>query len=541
MQASSRFLIKEPATRKRPGWAIVWIMLVAASNAKAADEQNGMVLIPAGRWVVGTSDSERTELAKRFDCHPSWLGDDLSRRESALAAFWIDRSPVTNAQYLAFIEATGHPRPDWWGRWGGVFPIEYADHPVVGVSGLDAVAYAKWAGKRLPTAEQWEAAVGGPNRSTFAWGDDWPGPVRLPRRDRIWWELPGTEPVGAGNRGRAASGVQDFAGQVLEWVSNTVPHHGVQFQLMKGASWFHEDPVNFRTASGWYAYEGWRSAFTGFRCALAGDQKPPPARQSKPKQAISAASAASQLKGTSPAGPIALAAAGGASRHLSIRCPALGQESVALSAPETILWNGNGVLTWQKTPTMTWTERTSARAAYRMQFDELRVDAEFIARDALVEQRFTAVNLTDKPGSFRTSSCFNLQGHPMFYDCEQLRTFALDSRGVFVPARRLSRGGDCVRWVTGPTASDLGEDLRWAVLAVASRDGRQVIATGRSGAGTGFSVATNALFTCLHADSSIEVPARGQATTRQAFWFLEGGLDDVAKRWRGDLELDQGR
>jgi len=54
--------------------------------------------------------------------------------------------------------------------------------------------------------------------------------------------------------------------------------------------------------------------------------------------------------------------------------------------------------------------------------------------------------------------------------------------------------------------------------------------------GSGFSVVTNTLFTCLHADSSIEVPAHGQATTRQVFWFLEGGLDDLSKRWRRDLE-----
>ncbi len=523
------------------GLALGLLMCAAAYGAEAAVEsRHGMVLVAAGRWTVGTSDAERIELGRRFDCHPTWLGDDLPRREVALAAFWIDRYPVTNAQYLAFVEATGHPRPDWWGRWGGVFPTEYADHPVAGVSGKDASAYATWAGKRLPTAQEWEAAVGGPNRSLFAWGDAWPGPLKLPRHERIRWELPATRPVAGGTCGRSVQGVEDFAGQVLEWVSDQVPHHGVQFQLMKGASWFHEDPVNFRTASGWYAHEGWRSAFTGFRCALAGDRTPPVARQSKPKQAISAAAAAAQLKSDGLPGPVSLAAAGGTSRHLSLHCPAFGPESVGLSAPETVLWNGQGVLTWQKTPKITWTERTAERAAYQMRFDELRLDAEFIARDATVEQRFTAVNLTDRPGSFRTSSCFNLQGHPMLYDCEHLRTFALDRRGVFVPARRLSRGGDCVRWITGPKASELGEDSRWTLLAVVSRDGRRVIASGRAGQGSGFSAATNALFTCLHTDSSVEVPARGRATTRQILWFLEGRLDDLAKRWRRDLEADRG-
>lgn len=502
-----------------------------------AEEQNGMLLIPAGRVTVGTSEAERAEIAKRFDCHPTWLGDDFARREVALAAFWIDRRPVTNAQYLAFVEATAHARPSWWGRWGGVFPAEYADHPVVGVSGQDAAAFAQWSGKRLPTGEEWEAAVAGRNGSAFAWGDQWPGPIKMPRPGRISWELPGTRPVGTGECGRSTTGVEDFAAQALEWVSSVRPHHGVQFQLMKGASWFHEDPVNFRAASGWYAYEGWRSAFTGFRCALDGDKTPPRVKDSRPKKAISVKAAAEEL-GKAPLGSgLVLAAGGGTSRHLSIHPARLGPESLALSAPETILWNGEGVMTWRKTPDMTWTARTASRAAYEMRFAELRVEAEFVAGEDRVEQRFTARNLTDKPGSFRTSSCLSLQGHPMFYDCEQLRTYALDARGEWAPWRRLSRGGDCVRWITGPGGSELGGNLPWALLAVVARDGGRVLATGRAGEASGFSVATNAMFTCLHTDSTVEVPARAQATTRQFLWLLEGGLGDSLPRLRQDLGL----
>jgi hypothetical protein len=181
-------------------------------------------------------------------------------------------------------------------------------------------------------------------------------------------------------------------------------------------------------------------------------------------------------------------------------------------------------MTWRKTPDMTWIERTAKRAVYEMRFDPLRVHAEFLAREDSVEQRFTAINLTEKPGSFRTSSCFNLQSHPMFYDCEQLRTYVLTASGEFVPARRFARGGDCVRWITGLGSDELGEDPRWALLAVVSRDGRRVIATGRAGKGTGFSVATNTLFTCLHTGSLCQVPPQNQVTTRQLFWFIEGTL-----------------
>ena len=508
-------------------------VLTAGRGLPAAEAENGMVLIPATRAVVGSSDAERKQLAARFDCHPTWLGDDQPRHEVSLKAVWIDRYPVTNAQYLAFVEASGHSRPSWWGRWGGAFPAEYAAHPVVGVSGTDAAAYAKWAGKRLPSGEEWQVAMGGAKPPVFAWGDTWPGPLEIRRQSRISWDLPGTRAVGSGGCGRSTAGVEDFAGQALEWVADVLPHHGVQFQRMQGASWFHEDPLSFRVASGCYAYEGWRSAFTGFRCALDGDRSPPEVPSSRPKQPISlqaARAAVEAVEQESRAGPPVLAASGGSSRHLSIRVPKFGGLSVDLSAPETILWNGEGVMTWRHTPDMTWTERSGERAAYEMRFPDLRVRAQFTARDDSVEQRFTAVNLTQKPGSFRTSSCFSLQGQPMFYDCEQLRTYVLSAAGEFLPMRRLSRGGDCVHWITGPGGGEWGKDPHLALLAVVSREGRGVIAAGRAGRESGFSVATNTLFTCLHADATIQVPSGQEAASRQVFWFLDGSLDDLRKR-----------
>ncbi|MHC4398416.1 MAG: SUMF1/EgtB/PvdO family nonheme iron enzyme, partial [Planctomycetota bacterium] len=75
--------------------------------AAPAEEPGGMVLVAARRVTVGTGEAERKEIAGRFDCHPTWLGDDLPQREVPLSAFWIDRHTVTNSQYLAFVEATG--------------------------------------------------------------------------------------------------------------------------------------------------------------------------------------------------------------------------------------------------------------------------------------------------------------------------------------------------------------------------------------------------------------------------------------------------
>ena len=126
------------------GWAFPLAVIIVLGNAghrcSPAGERNGMVRIAPVAGRVGTSAAEREALARRFDCHPTWLGDDLALREVELPAFWLDRHPVTNAQYAAFVDATGHGAPSWWRRWGGRFPAEYADHPVVGVSGQDAAA-----------------------------------------------------------------------------------------------------------------------------------------------------------------------------------------------------------------------------------------------------------------------------------------------------------------------------------------------------------------------------------------------------------------
>ncbi len=242
-----------------------------------------------------------------------------------------------------------------------------------------------------------------------------------------------------------------------------------------------------------------------------------------------------RLEGMAGGGGPTLAAAGGTARHVTIRVPALGHEALGLSAPETIIWNGQGALSWRDRPDMAWTKQAAAEAAYEMRFKEFRLNAEFIAREDCVDQLFTAANLTDKPAAFRTSSCFNLQGHPMFYDLEQRRTFALAADGKFVPMRRLSRGGDCVRWITGADVRELGAGLRWAVLAVVSRDGQWAIASARGGEGRQFSVATNTLFTCLHTDSTVDVAPKGQATTRQRLYFLKGTLADLLKCFQADF------
>ncbi|MFG2227892.1 formylglycine-generating enzyme family protein [Streptomyces sp. NPDC048644] len=86
-----------------------------------------------------------------------------------MPAFLIDIYPVTNADCLRFTSATGYQAPRHWGP-DGRCPDSIFDHPVVWTTWRDANAYAAWAGKRLPTSEQWEKAARGAKGGPYPWG-----------------------------------------------------------------------------------------------------------------------------------------------------------------------------------------------------------------------------------------------------------------------------------------------------------------------------------------------------------------------------------
>lgn len=153
-----------------------------------------MVVIPAGQAILG------------YVYYTGLYGP----MPYGVAAFSIDRFEVTNAQYTAFVAATGHASA------GFADDPEFnrADQPVTGVQHADARAFCAWAGKRLPTELEWEKAARGTDGQIYPWGDN-------PDLSRA--HLTGEAPVSVQAYADDISpyGVRGMAGNVSEWVADT--------------------------------------------------------------------------------------------------------------------------------------------------------------------------------------------------------------------------------------------------------------------------------------------------------------------------------
>ena len=241
---------------------LLWLLLlVAPTKAHAFDIDT--VSVPAGPFIQG-SDRAAREAAYRLDeaayghsvtRKNKWYESEPARASVDLPAFHIMRTPVTNALYARFVNATEHRAPNvdrktWQGyrlvhpykrtrqfAWlAGKLPSGREQHPVVMVSRADAEAFAEWlsakTGKQwsLPSEQQWEKAARGPNGNRFPWGNTF-NPDLLNSHDRGPFT---TMPVGSFADGASPYGLLDPAGQVFEWTSTSA---SAQRSIVKGGSW----------------------------------------------------------------------------------------------------------------------------------------------------------------------------------------------------------------------------------------------------------------------------------------------------------------
>lgn len=179
-----------------------------------------MVDVPATRFLMGsTHEDVAAGLAEENETPQHWLD---------LPAYRIGKYPVTNAQYAAFVQATNHKPPHYWGS--PTPPADITDHPVVYVNWDDAVAYCRWLSEltgqsyRLPTEAEWERAAswrGGSGaegqKLRYPWGDEF-DPAKCNTQES---EKRATTPVGQFSRagGDSPVGCADMSGNVWEWCS----------------------------------------------------------------------------------------------------------------------------------------------------------------------------------------------------------------------------------------------------------------------------------------------------------------------------------
>jgi formylglycine-generating enzyme required for sulfatase activity len=198
------------------------------------------------------------------------------RRAVALPRFAMDETPVTNAQYAEFLKASWY-RPMhgecFLRHWqGGRPPAGQEDHPVVFVDLDDARVYASWAGKRLPTEEEWQYAAQGADGRKYPWGEQMePGCCNS-------GETGSTTPVKVFPRGRSPFGCYDMCGNVWQWTESQRSDGRTRFCIIRGGAWFAAKgsgwymdggprPVNFATKflMTWPGLD--RCSTIGFRCA----------------------------------------------------------------------------------------------------------------------------------------------------------------------------------------------------------------------------------------------------------------------------------
>ena len=233
------------------------------SRSSGASDSSPMILIPDDGRVLeyGISPDELKRILTEFKQSTS-LGiyrHETRRESKRIPAFYIDKYEVTNRQYQEFCKAKNHP-PSRYAKWP-----QFNDNrqPVVGISWNDAQAYCKWAGKRLPTEEEWEKAARGSDRRLWPWGDERDNK----RFNGRWLGRYASAPVGSFPSGDSPYGVSDMAGNVWEMTSGSWPTpDSPSGRTMRGGSYLNTLP-EVRTTVRWATgLEEKGAEYLGFRC-----------------------------------------------------------------------------------------------------------------------------------------------------------------------------------------------------------------------------------------------------------------------------------
>jgi len=239
-----------------------------------------MIRIPEGEFLLKVKGIEiegsndiGVDVQYPWESSPRRYHENLMH----LKSFWIDRSPVTNAEFKTFLDSTHyHPQDDlnFLRDWkAGSYPDGWGNKPVTWVSLEDARAYAAWAGKRLPHEWEWQYAAQGTDGRLYPWGNDWDASaVPAPDKSRT---MRGPDAVDTHPKGASPFGVMDLVGNVWQWTDEFIDEH-TRAGILRGGSYYQPQ------GSIWYFPQAYklnehgklllmapstdRSAALGFRC-----------------------------------------------------------------------------------------------------------------------------------------------------------------------------------------------------------------------------------------------------------------------------------
>ena len=168
-------------------------------------------------------------------------GDDYEKpaHETTVKPFFIDKYEVTCERYARFVKEKNYPAPPQWKN--GTFPAGWARRPVTGVAWDDANAYAQWAGRRLPTEEEWEFAARGTKGWRYPWGNEWiSGAANAGSNSNHQ-----LADVGEYSKGASPFGAFDMVGNAWEWTASKltaypgghIPQQPKELMVIRGGSW----------------------------------------------------------------------------------------------------------------------------------------------------------------------------------------------------------------------------------------------------------------------------------------------------------------
>jgi formylglycine-generating enzyme required for sulfatase activity len=225
-------------------------------------QPEGMVLIPAGEFLMGAEDGQQ-------DARPS--------HRVYLSSYWIDQYEVTNTQYRQCVDAGSCTLPKDRLTFEDLTRVQ---HPVTNITWNQARSFCQWQGKRLPTEAEWEKAARGTDGRRYPWGNDGEVVKSRVRNGELKAGGNGTESIGLQTSTASPYGVFDLIGSVSEWVKDwyaedfyqTSPVRDPQgpprgsFRVLRGGEWDEKPPDLRASYRGWDDVTYWGPTL-GVRCA----------------------------------------------------------------------------------------------------------------------------------------------------------------------------------------------------------------------------------------------------------------------------------